>query len=57
MIAEGEIGPKRLAPDEPVLTPEELKEREYKDSEKFLKDRLNLLFWIRLIDVSPLGNK
>lgn len=39
MIAEGEIGPKRPVPNEPVLTPKELKEGKYKDSEKFLKDR------------------
>jgi len=39
MIAEGEIGPEKLARNEPLLTPKESKEGEYKDSEKFLQDR------------------
>jgi len=34
MISEGEIGPKRLVSNEPVLTLEELKEGESKDSER-----------------------
>jgi len=38
-ISDGEIGPKRLDSRDSVLTIEELKEGEYKDSEEFLKDR------------------
>ena len=38
-IAESEIGPRRLDAADSVLTMEELKEGEYKDSERFLEDR------------------
>ena len=37
-ISDDEITSRRLTPSEPILTPEELREGEYKDSEKFLKD-------------------
>ena len=39
MIADGEIGPKRLCATDPVLSARELEEGEYKDSERFLTDR------------------
>lgn len=38
-IIDGEIGTKRLASNEPFLTPEEIKQGEYRGSEKFLQDQ------------------
>jgi len=38
LISDGKIGPRRLSPDDQLLTSEELKDGEYKESERFLQD-------------------